>query len=283
MISEAAQCASRFPGGFTVLMSVYGGDDPALFDAALGSLKANTLQPDHMVLVIDGPISQGLEDIVQRWQPVLGFCVVRLPRNVGLANALNAGLKEVRTEWIARADADDFNLPGRFECQARLAASGAGDVIGGAIMEVNRDGAALTCRILPSRHEDILRFARRRNPVNHMTVVMRASLVRQMGGYPEIPGRRDYGLWAKMLASGARMVNTEEVLVRATAGRDLMRRRGGLRYARAEIALQRYLVRCGLKGKVQAVIDGLSRAFIFALPIFLRSWIYRNFLRSNTL
>jgi hypothetical protein len=30
---------------------------------------------------------------------------------------LNYGLSFVKTEWVARADDDDFNLPNRFEAQ----------------------------------------------------------------------------------------------------------------------------------------------------------------------
>jgi hypothetical protein len=50
-----------FPGGFTVLMAVYGKDDPKLFTKALASVFDNDLKPDHMVLVVDGPVHGAID------------------------------------------------------------------------------------------------------------------------------------------------------------------------------------------------------------------------------
>jgi hypothetical protein len=82
-----------------------------------------------------------------------------------------------------------------------------------------------------------------------------------------------------MYANGARARNSPEVLVIATAGRDMYRRRGGRRYALGEIALQRILIRCGLKSLPSAALDGFVRAAVFVLPARIRAFIYENFLR----
>ena len=41
---------------FSVSMCVYGGDDPAFFDAALGSVVGQTVPPSEIVLTVDGPV-----------------------------------------------------------------------------------------------------------------------------------------------------------------------------------------------------------------------------------
>lgn len=270
-----------FPGGFTVLMAVYRGDDAALFERAVRSVFDNTLRPDAFILVVDGPIPLLLSATVTRLEAEFSLDVERLAQNVGLARGLNAGLARVQTEWVVRADADDFNLPERFERQAR-AASGldAPDLFGSAIREVERDGQPLAIRRPPSNHQDIVQYAQRRNPFNHMTVAYRKEVACRCGGYPLIHQKEDYGLWALMLKEGARTMNLADVLVDATTGRDMYRRRGGWRYALAEIDLQRHLVRCKLKSTFSATLHGLLRGAVFLLPAGLRGWIYERLLRA---
>ena len=114
-----------------------------------------------------------------------------------------------------------------------------------------------------------------------MTVVYRKSLVIGCGGYPDIHLKEDYALWGRMICDGARVSNMDEVLVDATAGLDMYRRRGGWRYVRSEIKLQIYLVRFGIKTVIEALVTGIFRSCIFILPATFRGNIYRIFLRTN--
>lgn len=262
---------------FTVLMAVYAKDDPILFDRALSSVFTNSLAPTEVMVVVDGPIGPALDDVLGR-HAAPSLRVVRLDDNRGLARALNAGLDLVRTEWVVRADADDINIHRRFEL---LSSHMSGvDIVGSQILEIEADGAPVAIRTVPLDDRSIRAFARRRNPFNHMTVAYRASLARECGGYPTIHLREDYGLWALMLARGARAANLAECLVHASAGTHMYRRRGGLRYALAEAQLQRLLVRCGLKGPLSGFVDGCGRSLVFLLPVRFRAAIYERFLRG---
>jgi len=277
-----AEC--RFADDFAVLMAVYWRDDPVLFDRALGSVFANTLQPVAVWVVADGPLTPALDAVLQKWQRKRDgqLQIARLPVNRGLAHALNVGLQHMTQSWVVRADADDVNLPHRFEALARLLQrQPALDVVGSAVLEVTPQGRPLAVRAVPTQADAIRRYAAIRNPFNHMTVAYRRAPVLAVGGYPPLYLREDYGLWCRLLAAGARMVNTDEILVHATAGSGLYRRRGGWRYARAEWALQRLLVDCGLKPWWRAWRDGLLRAAVFLLPATLRGWIYEHALRRR--
>jgi len=237
-----------FPGAFTLLMAVYKGDDVDLFERALQSVFDNTLQPDEFILVVDGPIPKALNLIIQLYQEKFNTQVIYLPVNKGLSHALNAGLAKVRTDWVVRADADDINLPDRFMLLANVASgTEAPDLIGGAINEIDRNGNILTTRRTPLSHFEIVQFAKYRNPFNHMSVAYSRKLALQCGGYPHIYLREDYALWANMLSKGAKTLNLPDVLIHATAGHDLNLRRGGWRYAWAELELQRHLVKCKIK------------------------------------
>lgn len=280
---DCSNPVSGFPGGFTVLMAVYRADDINLFVRAVNSVYENTLQPDAFVLVVDGPVPDGLHREICSLQERYGIEVLPLPKNVGLAKALNAGLETVRTEWVVRADADDYNLPARFSLQADVArrCGGRVDIMGGAIQEVDTSGNALAIRRTAIKHDEIIKYAAYRNPFNHMTIAYKTQLARRCGGYPDIHLKEDYALWAKMLASDSQALNLPDIIVHATAGKDMYRRRGGVRYALAEIALQRLLVSLGLKSHAMALVHGLSRAGVFLLPPTIRGWFYENLLRSR--
>ena len=269
-----------FPGGFAVLMAVCGEDDPKLFTKALASVFDNDLRPDQMVLVVDGPIQGVLDHQVMTAESNYAVEIIRLTKNEGLATALNAGLAHIKTAWIVRADADDYNLPQRFTRLAELVRSDPKlDLAGSAVLELERDGTPVALREMPLQHDNILRFMKQRNPFNHMTIACRRALVECCSGYPDIHLREDYALWAKMVKAGARCANLPEVLVHATAGKDLYRRRGGLRYVLAERDIQNLMVQLGLKSQLRGLIDGVARSSVFIAPVFLRKLIYEMVLR----
>jgi glycosyltransferase involved in cell wall biosynthesis len=262
-------------------MPVYAREDiNELFHMAVSSVFKNTLQPKAFVLVVDGPVSQGLKNQIIAFEINHQIKVIWLPKNVGIANALNIGLKKVQTEWVIRADADDYNLPNRFSELVKLMTNDI-DIVGSAIEEVDRDGVKIAIRSPPLKHNDIVNFARYRSPFNHMAVAYRTKIALMCGGYPNIFLKEDYALWALMFQNGARSANTPMILVKATAGRDMYKRRGGLRYAKSEIELQHHLVVCGVKGIIPAIFHGFIRSIIFIIPQFIRGWIYVNFLRKQ--
>lgn len=264
----------------SVLMAVYKGDDICLLRRALASVYANSISPDEVLLVADGPLTEKHERVIDEFAIEPGFKLVRLTKNVGLAGALNAGLKQVSHELVFRADADDYNLPQRFALQLQVLENGA-DVVGGGIIELDGNGTAIARRELPLSNEEIRRFARLRNPLNHMTVAFRRECVLDVGGYPTIHLKEDYALWALLLSRGAKIVNVEDVLVHASAGAKMYERRGGIRYVLSEMQLQRHLLRCRLQTPFNALIIGALRSLVFLMPASLRGLIYINLLRSK--
>ena len=82
----------------------------------LDSLLAQTWQ-DFQVLLVDDASSDGTADIARAYSSRLRLEVLSLPENAGVAGALNAGLQQITTPYIARIDADDIALPTRLEHQ----------------------------------------------------------------------------------------------------------------------------------------------------------------------
>jgi hypothetical protein len=267
---------------FSVLMSVYRQDNPVYFREALASLAPQLPYVDEVVLVKDGPLGEALEAAIDGQRPVLPLREVALPQNVGLARALNAGLEHCKSDWVFRFDADDLCLPERAALQGERIRGGAFDIVGGQIEECEPATQAVTGRrLVPCEADEIRSYLRRRNPFNHMTVCYRRAFIRRIGGYPEIPFKEDYALWAKAIAHGARVANLPQVLVRARAGRDLVARRGGLAYARSELVLQSFLHRHGLQSALSALLIGTARATLFASPRAVRQFVYCAALRGK--
>jgi len=265
---------------FTVLMSVYKNDDPIYFEKALSSVFSNTLQPTTFLLVVDGNIPISLHNTIDRYKHYSYFKVIYLTSNLGLAEALNAGIKKITTDWIIRADADDINHKNRFEVLFREM-HGPFDLIGSSIREINKQGQVLGERSTPLTATDILTFMSRRNPFNHMSVAYRTNIINKCDGYPSIYLREDYALWIKMTIIGARMKNIPDILVDATTGNEMYARRGGIKYSIGEYRLQKLLVSSGIKPPFRGVIDGALRAIVFIGPQILRKFIYERFLRKK--
>lgn len=268
---------------FTVIMSIYKNDNSALVSRALDSCEANLNKPFEYLLYIDGPIAKDIESVVDDFCVHHNVRVFRSAHNHGLARALNTLLAEVRTPWFARMDADDVNVAGRFDLQCEFIAENPEvAVLGGQILEIDTDGKSHgNYKNVPLIHSEIKKYARHRNPINHMTVMANTEIVRANKGYPEIPFAEDYGLWSKLICFGAIFHNLPEVLVHASVNPHFYKRRGGMRYIYAQIKLQRHLLRCGIISRVTLVLNCIARCMVFALPSYLRGALYQLLLRRQ--
>jgi glycosyltransferase involved in cell wall biosynthesis len=126
----------------------------------------------------------------------------RLSRNQGITEALNVGLEQIAAAdfpYVARLDAGDLSLPGRFAAQvAFLEAHPDHAVVGSHVDMVDEDGRLLYVFAPPSDHEDLVRECHYRNPMSHPSVMMRMSALRSCGAYRETyPGGEDYELWLR--------------------------------------------------------------------------------------
>ncbi|MDG1389066.1 MAG: glycosyltransferase [Halioglobus sp.] len=259
--------------GFTALGAFWAGDSARLLERSLLSINSNSLPPLEIILVQDGDVSPELSGVVERYRGAVPLRLVRLPDNGGLGRALNIGLESVTSEFVIRFDADDYSLPTRFE--SLMGVLGAGyDLVGSQVIEDNGPNVSKTVRSVPLDGPEIRRYLRYRSPFNHMTVGFRVSAVRRVNGYPDIRLREDYGLWARLIASGSRVCNIDKVLVEASAGDGLIRRRGGSRIVISEIKHQKLMTSLGIQSFATAAVIGSLRCLSFLLPVFVRRHIY---------
>lgn len=195
-------------------MAVYAGEKADYLRQALESLAEQTLEADEIVVVRDGPLTAGLDEILNG--SVLGerLKIVTLATNNGLAYALNHGLAQCSGEIVVRLDSDDKALPRRIELQvARFTSEPGLDILGGAAIEIDENGVEGFVWRRPLS-DAAIRSALWTNPLIHPSVAFRRAAVAGLGGYDALRKRaEDHDLWVRAAASGLRFANLDEVLI----------------------------------------------------------------------
>lgn len=267
---------------FSVLLSVYKKERIDNLRQSLDSLFAQTIFPDEVILVEDGPLSDKLNNVVNEYQSnYSALKVVSLPVNQGLGKALNEGLKHCSHDLVARMDTDDIAKPERFEKQVKIFQKHPEvDVVGSWIDEFEGDiSHVVSVRRLPECHEDILSFAKKRNPINHPVVMFRKGAVFAAGGYQHFPLFEDYYLWVRMLMNGAKFYNIQESLLYFRSSPDMFKRRGGLKYVGTEVRFQNFLLRSHFISFPRYVQNVIIRVVTRIMPNRWRAFLYKKKLR----
>lgn len=267
---------------YSVLMSLYEKEKPAYLKQSLESVVNQTVKPDQIVVVLDGPVTDELEEILNHYASEL--TVKPLETNVGLGLALNEGLKVCRNELVARMDTDDIMKPDRCEKQLNcfiqepeLA------VVGTQIDEFSEDPAAsATSRIVPQSHDDIVKFSRRRNPFNHPTVMYKRSVIQSYGGYNDIRRNQDFDLFVRLIVGGEQTRNLDESLLYFRANKDNLKRRKSWQKVSSDIRISNNFRKMGHAKLSDFVIVSLSHLVLFLSPNFLAKWISENLLRKKS-
>lgn len=271
---------------FSVLMPLWGGDDPVWAERAIASATvAQQLRPDLLVLSVDGQLPAALEELVTRVDAgEFGQALVlRHDAHRGIAPTLQDGLQAAPTELVARADADDICRPERFALQIPRMVRDDLDLLGSAMREFSDRVPAGEgpLRERPLTQQDIEEYLPHHAPFHHPTVVLRRSTTLAVGGYRDLPLLEDYWLWERMMLGGARMANLPQVLVDYRVDDALFARRGGIRLLASDLRLQRMMLADRVTTPVQCLRNVMLRATYRLAPGWARRWGYRRFVESR--
>ena len=270
---------------YSVLMSVYAGEKPEYLSKSLDSMLSQTLPPFEIVLVKDGPLTQGLEDVIAQKDVEHPGVIkaVQLNANQGLGNALREGLSYCKCEYVARMDSDDISYPNRMEKQMRyLAEHPDTDILSGVIDEFDTDESHITgSRVLPLENDDIWAFARTRSPFNHAAAVFKKSKVLQAGSYRgDLPRVEDHDLWMRMYRVEAKAANLPDHILYVRGGSGMHVRRHGLKNARALRRFYREMYMMGEISYVHYLFDIACACGLQLMPAWLHKACYK-LIRKN--
>lgn len=237
---------------YSFLMSVYKSEDPAALALSIDSMLQQTHAPEQIVVVKDGPLTEALDAVLERYAREHGsvLTVVGYAENMGLAYALNFGLEACRNELVARMDSDDYSVPTRCEKQVAAFEENPELAIVGTNMgyfDGNVDHVAQDVRVYPVGEEEIRRTMRRYSPFSHPSVMFRRSAVLGCGGYDaSLRRRQDMDLFARMLLhEGMKATNIQEPLLLFRRDESYYKRNKNVESCNNRIAVQKRMYKRG--------------------------------------
>ncbi len=267
---------------YSVLISVYEREKAQNLKDSIQSIYSQTLLPYEVILVLDGKLTDELYETVDFLKnKYSNLKTVALDENIGLWHALNVGLAHCECEIVARMDSDDIAVNTRIEEQLKLLKAQNADIVSSPVMEFKEKiGDTNHIKDLPKTHNEILNYAKKRNPFNHPAVIYKKSAVINAGGYQNHPFFEDYELFVRMLKNGAVSANTQKPLLYMRVGEGMYKRRGGKEYTCHLYNFLKRINSLGFISKSRMIKSLIPRAAVSLMPSGLRKIVYNKFLRK---
>ena len=267
---------------FSVLMSLYIKEKAAYFEECMQSILNQTVLPDEIVIVKDGPLTPELEAVLTSYvEAYVGrYKIVPLEVNVGLGAALAEGILHCSNDIVARMDTDDIAVPDRFEIQLqKFEDNHELDICGSHVLEFEGNIQNVVAqRKVPLDDKSIKKYQKKRDAFNHMTVMFKKSAVLRAGNYRACPLMEDSLLWVNMFLSGTTAENVDGFLVYARIGKDMFERRGGLSYYKKYRAGRKQIYKTGYINFFEYHTSLFVQFIVCIMPNKLRGMIFKKFL-----
>ena len=274
-------CEMKYPK-FSVLMSLYIKEKPEYLNEALESVINQTVKPDEIVIVYDGPITAELRNVVDNYvskNPGL-IKTIENPENKGLGLALADGVPQCKYELIARMDTDDICREDRFEKQLQeFVKDPSLDICGSHILEFeDKKENIVAQRRVPLANDDIKEYQKKRDGFNHVSVMFKKEAVLSAGNYQSCLLMEDTLLWANMFMNGAKGMNIDDYLVYVRIGHDMYERRGGLSYYRKYKQGRKKVYETGFISRSDYYITLAIQFVVAVIPNSIRGFVFKKIL-----
>ena len=277
-IETVRECANEKK--YSVLMSLYKKEKPEYLRLALDSMLNQTVVPDEIVLVEDGPLTDELYSVLDDY-PTLKR--IKNETNLGLGLALNVGLKECRNELVARMDTDDCSKPERCEKQLeRFLEKPYLAIVGSHIDEfICNPSNVISQRIVPVTSEEIYEFAKKRSAFNHPAVMYSKTAVLENNGYANLKRNQDVDLFGRMQFKGYKAENIDEALLWFRSSDELAKRRKSWQNTWSYIATIRKFWKMGYSSFFDYAMVGIAQTGMYLMPVKMQNFVYKKFLRKQ--
>lgn len=185
----------------TVLMPVYNGE--RYIRKAIDSILNQTFTTFEFLIIDDASTDSSYDIIRSYTDPQIKL--IKNTKNLGLIKTLNLGLSLAKGQYIARQDQDDISHPTRLQKQVLFLDSHPKIALLGtqvnSIDQYGRKNQPFGCCTVSS--EQAIRWqVMFDNPFVHPSVMMRAKVVRDIGGYNEhFSECEDYDLFSRIVTA----------------------------------------------------------------------------------
>lgn len=265
---------------FSVLMSVYHKDNPQWLKQAIDSVLNNTVKPNQIMLVVDGQISNELEQVITEYKESLD--ILRLEKNSGLGIALQQGLLKCKYSLVARMDSDDISLSNRFELQLKEFENNPDlTIVGGYIQEFDsQTNEKTSIRKVPLEDKQIKQYLKTRSPFNHPTVMFKKEDVLKVGNYQIFYQMEDYYLWVRLVKANYQMKNIPKVLLDFRIDKNMFARRGSYKYFKSNKEVSKQMLKMKIINYPYYLFNITIRFITQVLmPNNIRTLFYKKVLR----
>lgn len=269
---------------FSVLMSLYIKERPEYLKESLDSVLNQTVRPNQIVVVKDGPLTEELEAVLESFVSKENdlYTIIPLEQNQGLGLALREGIQHCKYELIARMDTDDIARKDRFELQlTEFDKDSDLDICGSHVLEFEGTIDNIVAkRTVPLTDFEIKKYQKRRDGFNHPAVMFRKSKVLESGNYQNCPLMEDTYLWVNMFLHNAKAKNIDDFLLYFRVGKDMFERRGGWKYYKKYKQGRKMVYKTGYIGWWDYHYTLLVQLVVALMPNKLRGRLFKTVLHK---
>lgn len=268
---------------YSVLLPVYYKEQPEYLSRSICSMLEQSVSPSEIIILEDGVLTCELENMVRDYENKYeNIRVIRYKEHQGLGKILAQGVLECKYDYIARMDSDDISEVTRIEEEWEIIKNNPEISMVGCIYdEFTTEGVEGPIRNLPETPEEILKFAHKRNPFGHSSLLIEKRAILEAGNYREYPSVEDYDLWIRMLMNNEKCFNLQKNLVHVRAGRDFYDRRGGFGYLVHLIHFFKEYREKKFFSWSEYLYTVSARVVVCLVPGAVRDMIYKKFLRTD--
>lgn len=174
------------------------------------SVLTSTMLPIQFIIVDDGSTDNSVE-IIKSYSSQYDFIeLIELEKNQGFANALNAGLKQVRGRFVLRVDADDYIAADRLEKQYLFMLDHADiGVLGSNVRYFDSvsEKMLFTSHVSLNYQSILNDFLSASCGIIHGSTLIRTSIFKKYEYVQKNVPAEDYELFSKMLKDGVKIYN----------------------------------------------------------------------------
>lgn len=270
---------------YSVLMSLYKDEKAEYLIEAINSMINQTVKPDEIVVVFDGPLNDELYSTMNKFvdkYPKL-FHIVENKKNLGLGVSLNKGLKECKNNLVARMDTDDISKSDRCEKQLKKFDENPELTIVGAHIDefIGIKDYVVSSRKVPLLPDEIYEYAKRRSAFNHPVVMYKRDDILKEKGYSDLRRNQDVELFGRLMFKGYKAENLDESLLWFRVNDDLTKRRKSWENTKSYINTIKKFWKMGYSNFFDYLIVKIAQTVLFCIPYHLQNKFYNCFLRKK--
>ncbi len=260
----------------SIISTTYEKEKGENLDECLSSVFSQNIMPEKVILVGDGKLTDELYGVIEKYKskyPEM-FVYYETENNNGNWFASNKAIELCSTDIIAKIDSDDILMPEYSENILSEFEKGI-DICGVYIDEFDDlTKEIISTKKTPTTHEEIYKFAKRRNPFNNPGIAFSKEFADKIGGYNEMVRCEDYDFVVRMLAAGAKGSNVPESLVKYRTSKDNMKRRKNFVNTKWFIISRYRIYKSGFSSFTDFLIPCMAQLVLFIMPSALTGKIY---------